>query len=216
MNTTALTNFVGNATYGALALVALWGAFCAIVVWRRINQCRFRTEEAQNTFLAQVEENLNGNNFDAVVDQCQGDRRVIPQLVMLAVANRNLGYNKLRALVADRFRRDILSDLEYRLSWVSTVIKTAPMLGLFGTVLGMMGAFDQLASGEKVDPKVLASNISLALITTAIGLTIAIPLIMAVASINVQMRKMEDLVGQGLTTFFDLLKGVIPGAGGGR
>lgn len=206
MNATALYNFVGNSTYAMLAAVALWGAYSAIMVYRRIGQSRFKNESAQEEFLGQLEEQLNAGNFDAVVDLCEGDRRAMPQLVLLAVTNRQLGFQKLRSLVADRFRRDILADIEYRISWVSTVIKTAPMLGLFGTVLGMMAAFGKLASGNQVKPEDLAGDISLALITTALGLMIAIPLIMVVASINMRLKQMEDLVGQGLTSFFDLFK----------
>ncbi len=83
------------------------------------------------------------------------------------------------------------------------------MLGLYGTVLGMMGAFAKLSAGSKVDPTQLAEDISLALITTAIGLTIAIPLIVCTNSINVRIRKLEDLVGYGLTRFLDVFKAVI-------
>jgi biopolymer transport protein ExbB/TolQ len=78
-------------------------------------------------------------------------------------------------------------------------IKSEPMLGLFGTVLGMMGAFAKLAAAESVKPTELASDISLALITTAIGLAVAIPLGICMASINVRIRKMEDLAISGLT-----------------
>ena len=53
----------------------------------------------------------------------------------------------------DRFQRDVMSDLEYRLSWVSTVIKSAPMIGLFGTVFGMMGAFKTLGQLKVLNPR---------------------------------------------------------------
>ncbi len=215
MSTSAIYDFIGNSTYAMLAAVALWGAYSAIMVFRRISQTRFRNEAAQEEFLGEIEQQLGGGDFDAVVDLCEGDRRAMPQLVLLAVTNRQLGYAKLRSLVADRFRRDILSDIEYRISWVSTVIKTAPMLGLFGTVLGMMAAFGKLASGSQVKPEDLAGDISLALITTALGLMIAIPLIMVVASINMRLKQMEDLVGQGLQSFFDIFKLTFPGGGRG-
>jgi biopolymer transport protein ExbB/TolQ len=70
----------------------------------------------------------------------------------------------------------------------------------------MMGAFEELASGEKIDAANLAENISLALITTVIGLAIAIPLMLVVNAINVRVRKLEDLVGLGLTQFFEAFK----------
>jgi biopolymer transport protein ExbB/TolQ len=139
----------------------------------------------------------------------------MPQLALLAMKNRNLGYEKVKHLVADRFGRDVLADLEHRLSWVNTVIKSAPMLGLFGTVGGMMGAFEELASGEKMDAANLAAQISVALITTVIGLAIAIPLMIVVNSINVRIRKLEDLVGLGLTQFFEVFKPVVERTGRG-
>jgi biopolymer transport protein ExbB/TolQ len=98
--------------------------------------------------------------------------------------------------------------LEHRLSWVATVIKTAPMIGLFGTVIGMMGAFADLASGSKVDPARMAENIGFALITTALGLAIAVPLLISNASINVRIRKTEDLVASGLARLLDTMKTV--------
>jgi biopolymer transport protein ExbB/TolQ len=52
----------------------------------------------------------------------------------------------------------------------------------------------------------LASDISVALITTFLGLSIAVPLIVSLAAVNVRVRKMEDLVGLGLTQFFDGLR----------
>jgi biopolymer transport protein ExbB len=201
-----LTYILGIVIYAAQAITAAWGLFCVILVWRRLAQSRFRDEDEQNEFMAEVEQGLAAQNFDGVAEMCDGDSRVVPQLIYLAVANRNLGYTKLRHLVADRFQRDVLSDIEYRLSWVITVVKTAPMLGLFGTVGGMMGAFDSLGTGDKIDASNLASNISLALVTTVIGLAVAIPLMIVVNMINVRIKKLEELVGLGLTQFFDMLK----------
>ncbi len=127
-------------------------------------------------------------------------------MIKLAVENRQMGYQKVRAYVLERFRRDVLTDLEYRLSWVATVVKSAPMLGLFGTVIGMMGTFLTLATAETVKPSALAGDIRVALETTVIGLVIAIPLIMMVSAVNIRIAKMEDLVGTGLNRFFDTLK----------
>jgi biopolymer transport protein ExbB/TolQ len=192
--------------YLALAAVAIWGAFCVIVVWRRVAQTRFRSEDEQLDFLESLEQPLLSGDFVAVEELCEADSRAMPQLVHLAVSNRQIAYAKVRALVTERFQRDVLADLEYRLSWVYTVIKTAPMLGLLGTVIGMMGAFAKLGSGKDVDPTQLAGDIMLALITTALGLSIAIPLVLSTASISVRMRKMEDLIGGGLTRFFEVFK----------
>jgi biopolymer transport protein ExbB len=130
MDPTVITYWVGNVIYIALASIAIWGAFCVIVVWRRVAQTRFRSEDEQLDFLESLEQPLLSGDFDAAEELCEGDGRAMPQLVHLAVSNRQIGYAKVRALVTERFQRDVLSDLEYRLSWVYTVIKTAPMVGL--------------------------------------------------------------------------------------
>ena len=81
----------------------------------------------------------------------------------------------MRELTVERFQRDVLAEIDYYMTWVLTMIKTGPMWGLLGTVLGMMGAFGQLAAAESVKASELAGNINVALITTAVGLMIAIP-----------------------------------------
>src|SRR5262249_22966429 len=107
--------------------------------------------------------------------------------------------------LAERFEQDVLSDLENRVAWINTVVKTAPMLGLQGTVLGMIAAFAKIASAGKagVDPTALANDISFALFTTAIGLMVAIPLVMALASIHVRQGKLQDSVQYMLSTFLE-------------
>jgi len=72
--------------------------------------------------------------------------------------------------------RDILNRLARHLRVLESVVQAAPMMGLLGTVLGMIDAFGELAKGDgAVDPTQLAGGIWVALSTTAFGLTIAIP-----------------------------------------
>lgn len=202
-----LFNVVGIVVYIALAILALWGAFCAVLVWRRVGQVRFDDEEEQEEFLTELDGSLRQGNYDAAVHLCEDDRRALPQLSLYAVENRELGIAKLQRRLWERFQQDVLADIEHRLSWVATVVKSAPMVGLFGTVLGMMGAFRGIAEGgSDVDPTAMAGNIMLALITTACGLAIAVPLLLATNSIVVRIRKMEDLVGLGIGRLIDSLK----------
>jgi biopolymer transport protein ExbB len=206
---TGLVEFAGNSIYALQAFDALWGAFCIIVVWRRLAQIRFKSEDQQNEWLEQTLDAVAIGDFEGAAEMCEGDRRIVPQLMLLAINNRDLGYNKVKQLVADRFQRDVLAEMEYRITWVVTMIKSAPMLGLLGTVLGMMAAFGKLAGAEKVDATHLAGDISLALITTFVGLTIAIPLSLVLASVQIRTRKMEDLVGDGLARFMEVFKAAL-------
>ncbi|WP_442507906.1 MotA/TolQ/ExbB proton channel family protein [Novipirellula sp. SH528] len=202
----SIFDIISQATYGALAGAALWGLYSATVVWARVNQKRFKSEDEQDVFMDDVEQMLNVGDFEGIAEYSDGDNRAIPQIIEMAMHHRELGYKRARQFVLDRFQRDVMSDLEYRLSWVSTVIKSAPMIGLFGTVFGMMGAFKTLATSESVEPSLLAGDINVALRTTACGLAIAIPLMILVANVNIKIAKMEDLVGSGLARFMTQYK----------
>jgi biopolymer transport protein ExbB len=206
---TVLYQLLGWGIYGVLAVIALWGAYCVIMVWRRVAQTRFADEDEQEEFLSELDQSLSAKNFDTAMEFCYGDRRALPQLTLFAIENRELGYQKLRRRVAERFQQDVMADIQHRLSWVGTVIKSAPMIGLLGTVIGMMGAFANLGSGGKIDTAMMANDIKFALITTACGLAIAVPLVLCAQSINVRIRKTEDLIGLGLGRLFESMKETI-------
>ena len=201
-----ITEIVGFVIYAALAGIALWGLYHVVMIWSRVGQKRFRSEEEQDEFLEALEEPLASGDFEEAEELLEGDRRAVCQLGQLAIANRHLGYRKVEKLVAERFQRDVLNDLEYRLSWVNTVIKSAPMVGLLGTVIGMMGAFGKLATAENVKADQLANDIMVALITTASGLSIAIPLVLLVTMVNARIQAMEDLSTTGLLQILEALK----------
>ncbi len=77
---------------------------------------------------------------------------------------------------ASHVARNILNKLAQHMRIIESVVQAAPMLGLLGTVLGMIDAFGELSkSGGAVDPTQLAGGIWVALSTTALGLSIAIP-----------------------------------------
>jgi len=88
---------------------------------------------------------------------------------------------------------------------LATIANVAPMLGFLGTVIGMIFAFASIEAAGQVDPTLVASGIKVALITTAAGLTIAIPVNVAynyfVSRIDALIRDME----QGAQAVLDLI-----------
>ncbi len=69
-----------------------------------------------------------------------------------------------------------VSSLERGLVWLATVSNVAPLLGFLGTVMGMIQAFQAIEASGEVEATIVAGGIKVALITTAAGLTIAIPI----------------------------------------
>ena len=147
-----ILNQFGNAIYLAMAVSAIYGLYCIIALMRRIKQKSFPGREASDAFLDEVGELLEQNDFDGVMDACDTPEvwaRAVPQLVQVAVENRAKPIKKVKIIVGEFFSREILAEFDARTSWVNTIVKAAPMLGLLGTVTGMIGAFEQIAgTGE--------------------------------------------------------------------
>ncbi len=203
----SIYNFVGHADYYVLGAAAFWGLYCMIMVWTRVAQKRFRNEAEQEQFLDSISQQLRDGDFESIKSTCDGDLRAVPMMVALAVQNRNLDQDKLESWVMDRFQFDVLSDIDSRISWISTLIKASPMLGLIGTVAGMMGAFETLETATAEEPtKQLLADIRMALEHTLIGLLITVALLTAMASINNRIRQLEELAVFGMNRFFDGLR----------
>lgn len=218
MELTQILGWIGNGIYAAMAGVALYGVFTVILLARRISQKRFSGHAAAEEFLDGVRDSMSNQNYEEAADLCDSPNywaKAIPQLIMVGLANRQRPTNKIRKTMGEHFDREIQADLEYRMSWINTVVKTAPMLGLLGTVTGMIQAFGKIAAASKggTDPSALAGDISFALFTTAMGLIIAIPLVMGGAWINVRIGKLQDEVQQYLGVFLEDLEAAVAKAG---
>jgi biopolymer transport protein ExbB len=97
----------------------------------------------------------------------------------VAIAIHHTGEGRARPEIEERITRDVTErfhDLQSGFRLLDAVAQVAPLLGLFGTVLGMIDAFRQLqTAGNAVDPSILAGGIWVALLTTAAGLAVAMP-----------------------------------------
>ena len=94
-----------------------------------------------------------------------------------------------------------LAVLERGFRLLDTIAQIAPLLGLLGTVLGMIEAFRSLQSaGSTVDPSLLAGGIWVALLTTAVGLTVAIPTSMVLAWLESRTARERVFADKALRT----------------
>ncbi|MBF2760986.1 MAG: MotA/TolQ/ExbB proton channel family protein [Ectothiorhodospiraceae bacterium AqS1] len=108
-----------------------------------------------------------------------GERDPSSQLVRMAMVGLQRGVAE--AVVREevlRFGKDTLFHLRRGLRPLEVIASLAPLLGLLGTVLGMIEAFQQLErAGNRVDPSILSGGIWEALLTTAVGIGLAIPVV---------------------------------------
>jgi len=113
----------------------------------------------------------------------------------------NLGRGKVEDAIADFSAKENSRYMTW-IGYFSVIGQSAPMIGLFGTVAGMIMAFDTMGLSGGADPSQLAGNISIALMTTAGGLVVAIPSIFAYYVFKNRFNKMVadavDIATDGL------------------
>ncbi|MDD5274313.1 MAG: MotA/TolQ/ExbB proton channel family protein [Methylovulum sp.] len=95
-------------------------------------------------------------------------------ILSAGLANSQHGRDVMKEAIEEAGRQ-VVHELERFLNALGTIASIAPLLGLLGTVVGMIQAFNAIVAQGVGDPSVLAGGIAVALITTAAGLTVAIP-----------------------------------------
>ncbi len=98
-------------------------------------------------------------------------------VLVAGLNSRQLGREVMKEVIVETGKQ-VTHDLERYLNTLGTIAMIAPLLGLLGTVVGMIEVFAVITTEGVGDPMVLAGGISQALTTTAAGLSIAIPCVM--------------------------------------
>jgi biopolymer transport protein ExbB len=113
--------------------------------------------------------------YDDILRLCRQDGSLLSQAIQILVEHRSIPLADLRTIAADTLNTELRLHFR-RIHPLAVSATVAPLLGLFGTVVGMISAFNHFRLlGETGDPTVFAGDISLALITTEAGLMVAIP-----------------------------------------
>jgi biopolymer transport protein ExbB len=126
-------------------------------------------------FFAQVEEALRGGGPDAAAEICSNTRGPVASVLHAGLLRAQRGLAHVEKAIETSGSIE-MAFLERGMVWLATIANIAPLLGFLGTVSGMIKAFEAIALAGDVEPSLVASGISEALITTAAGLAIAIPI----------------------------------------
>ena len=126
-------------------------------------------------FFAQIQEALKQGGPEAAAEVCSNTRGPVAAVMHAGLLRIDRGLDHVEKAMTESGAVE-MAFLEKGMVWLSTVANIAPLLGFLGTVSGMIGAFESIAAAGDVEPSIVASGISEALITTAAGLVIAIPI----------------------------------------
>lgn len=130
----------------------------------------FRFDEK---FASKVAEDVSSNGIEAGIQSCSEGMGPVPNLCLSALERSNHGTEEAEKSL-DNSGMIEMASMEKNMTWISFCITTAPMLGFLGTVVGMIAAFNDIKVANDISPAVVAGGISIALLTTAFGLIVAV------------------------------------------
>ena len=147
----------------------------------------------------QLEAQLARKEYAGAQQVCASDTSFLAEVVAAGLnqIGSMFGFFDMQSAMQEVSERQV-SKLYRKLEYLSFIAATAPMLGLLGTVTGMIAAFNKIAMTEgAAKPSDLASGISEALVTTCLGLVVAIPVMFFVAFFR---TRIDDCVAEAETT----------------
>lgn len=160
--------------------------------------------------LAETEERIRANDIDGAIQLAQDTPGPVAAILLVGLRRiRDRGYSDTDIVQAVKSTGAIeLGFLERGLPSLATISNVAPLLGFLGTVAGMIIAFGDIAAAGQVEATLVARGIKIALITTAAGLVIAVPVNIAynyfVTRIDKLIVDMEEGSAKILSLMWDI------------
>ena len=124
----------------------------SLVVWRFLLNMFAKSDLEQ--MLQQVEAKLESGGAQSAYEYCNSEDTMVAKLFTTMLDAGKQGRVAARNAIEKKIELEFLPALNFLLPYILLLAKIAPMVGLLGTVVGMIGAFDQLASGENSADKV--------------------------------------------------------------
>ena len=186
-------NFIdGGPGFMGIVLVALiLGLAIAIERIIYLNMATTNTKK----LLANVDDALSSGGVEAAKEVCRNTKGPVASIFYQGLDRVDEGVEAAEKAVVS-YGGVQMGQLEKNVSWLSLFIALAPMLGFMGTVIGMIGAFNDIAVANDISPAVVAVGIKVALLTTVFGLIVAIILQIfynyIVSKIDAIVNSMED------------------------
>jgi biopolymer transport protein ExbB len=153
--------------------IALCSIIALAIFLERLWSLR-RSRVIPRDFLIEIEDLIRREKIPEAITRCRKDNSSMANIIVAGIRN----FGKRREIVKEGIEeigRREASTLERYINVVGTIAAISPLLGLLGTVFGMIKAFNVISIQGVGNPSSLAGGISEALITTAAGLVVAIP-----------------------------------------
>jgi len=153
-----------------------------------------------------IERYVRDGDVKQAMQVCQTHNTAMSRILWVALANRGVRRSVMKEILEESGRQEV-AHLDRFIGVLGVIAAIAPLLGLLGTVIGMIEVFQQISLVGVGKADVLAGGISKALNTTAFGLVVAIPSIVAYRYYESRVDRFVVEIEQHALRFVELLKG---------
>jgi len=153
-----------------------------------------------------IEKAVRDGDVKQAMAMCQTHNTAMSRILWVALANRGVRRSVMKEILEESGRQEV-AHLDRFIGVLGLVAAIAPLLGLLGTVIGMIEVFQQISLVGVGKADVLAGGISKALNTTAFGLVVAIPSIVAYRFFESRVDRFVIEIEAHALRFVELLKG---------
>jgi len=195
---------VGGPILWVLVIISI-GAFA--VVLERIVFFAVNEKNVGSNFKDEILSLVANKKLDEAIALCDTKKSCVATAVkkFLQKAPKGIDVQDYEFILKEVTNQEI-SPYERRLNLLASVISISPMLGLLGTVTGMIRAFTNISKYGAGDAAIVADGIAEALLTTAAGLMIAIPVIVIYNYLNRRLEKMENEIDDVVTNIINIFR----------
>ncbi len=171
----AFFTFVTKDWWIAIPMFLMSFTGIGLLIWRILLNHNGNTN--LNAFLPALQDKLDKEGVTGGLRYCRGQSGIIPKKLFVAgLETAKQGVAAQRRAMANAIELEIMPDLNFLLPSILAIAKVATMVGLFGTVVSMIGTFTSIQNAKGGNAAEHAGGIGLALFATALGLITAIPL----------------------------------------
>jgi biopolymer transport protein ExbB len=171
---------------------------CGIAIERFIT-IYLKSAKGRHTFMANIANLLKAGKYDEAMNFAGAANLPIAKIVYSILANREKGKEKMEEAMNEVYMTEAPRVNRY-LTLISVTASVATLLGLLGTIWGLIYTFDAVANKPAAErPKALADGIAIAMATTYLGLTVAIPLALVQGWLALQAERIvEEMEEKGV------------------
>jgi biopolymer transport protein ExbB len=182
---------------------------CSVIAWAILLErliSYYRVGRNTTRLAEQVIDFLEKKRFDQAADLAASVSSPLARIIRVIFKNTDQSRSELKLLTEEVGSREVLA-LQRYLGLMGTIANVAPLIGLLGTVLGMIEAFNVIALEGSGTPATLGGGISQALITTAAGLSVAVPIILVHRYLSGRAEGLTLQLEETTSRILDLFKG---------